>query len=217
MKSDKRRLIVITVVLIAVFVAAALWYRRNEQTEADRIAAENAERLVRPYSVQLGPSTAPVTVVEFLDPECETCAAMHPITKRVMQEFEGKVRLVIRYMPFHPNAAYAAGLLEGARAQDKFWPLWDAFVTNHPEWASHGAPRPELLMTYVTGLGLDTQRVVDVAKGEETQRRIRQDHMDGIALGVRQTPTFFVNGRVLPRLGYDPLRTAIQDALSAVR
>lgn len=207
---NKSRLIVVAAVLVAIFAIAATWYRRQESA-----AIDGAEALVRPYSATLGPADAPVTIVEFLDPECESCAAMHPITKRVMKEFDGKVRLVIRYATFHGNSAYAVGLLEGARAHEKYWPLLDVFFEKQPEWASHAAPRPELLAGYVEALGVNSQAVFDGAKSAETQRRIRQDQIDGNSLGVRQTPTFFVNGRRLTSLGYEPLRAAVQNALGS--
>jgi protein-disulfide isomerase len=204
----------IAVALVAVFVIGADWYRTEEQVQVERNAAEQpAERLVRPHSPTLGPATAPVTLVEFLDPECEACRAMHPIVKRVLQEFEGRVRLVVRYATFHRNSRYAAGLLEAAREQNKYWELMDVFFARQPEWASHGAPKPELLMDYVRASGLDARRLsADVGQGE-IERRIRQDMEDVAALGVRQTPTFFVNGRPLPQIGYEPLRGAIADAL----
>ena len=52
-------------------------------------AGAEPPQLIREYSPTIGPTEAPVTVVEFLDPECESCAAMHPIVKNVMREFEG--------------------------------------------------------------------------------------------------------------------------------
>jgi protein-disulfide isomerase len=129
------------------------------------------------------------------------------------EEFDGRIRLVVRYMPLHYNSAYAAGLLEGARSQDKYWELMDVFFTRQPEWASHETPRPELLAAYAAQLGIDVERLASAAADAEVERRIRQDTNDGQALGVDRTPTFFVNGRPLARIGYEPLRSAIVAAL----
>lgn len=209
----------IAIALVAVFVLASQWYTPTPApapTPAPTPAGASAQ-LIRDYSPELGPANAPVTIVEFLDPECEACAAMHPIIKEVMREFDGRLRLVIRYMPLHGNSAYAAGLLEGARAHDKYWPLMDEFFLKQPQWASHQAPRPDLLIGYATALGLDGPSLEAGSRSAETIRRIEQDQADGRAFGVRGTPTLFINGRMLMQLGHQPLRLAVLEALASAR
>lgn len=212
MKVSKPLLVGVVVALGVVFVLGANWYRSRE-TAAVNTAASTGDRLVRPYSISQGPASAPVTVVEFFDPECEACRAMYPIVKQVMAEFDGRVRLVIRYMPLHQNSAYAATLLEAARAQNKYWEFLDIVMLRQPEWASHAAPRPELLMTYAPAVGLDPEQLRLATTDPEIRARVQQDEADGIALGANRTPTFFINGEMLPQLGYGPLRAAVEAAL----
>ena len=138
---------------------------------------------------------------------------MYPIVKQVMAEFEGKVRLVIRYMPLHPNSGYAASLLEAARAQNKYWEFLEIVMVRQPEWASHAAPRPELLLTYAPQVGLDVDQLRAAASDPQVRMRIMQDERDGRTFGATRTPTFFINGRPLMRLGYDELRAAILNSL----
>ena len=213
MKISKALLAGIVIALVAAFVVASGWYRDRAASDADAAAAAGAERLVRPYSVTQGPVSAPVTLVEFFDPECEACRAMYPIVKQVMAEFDGEVRLVIRYMPLHGNSAYASTLLEAARDQDKYWEYLDIVMARQPEWASHVAPRPELLLTYAPMAGLDVERLRLSATNPEIGSRVEQDREDGLSLGANRTPTFFVNGRPLLQLGYAPLRAAIEREL----
>jgi protein-disulfide isomerase len=201
----------VVVVLIAVFVLGANWYRGRDDSTAGAGAAD--ERLVRPHSITQGPADAPVTVVEFFDPECEACRAMYPIVKQVMADVGGRVRLVIRYMPLHQNSAYAATLLEAARAQNKYWEYLDIVMLRQPEWASHTAPRPDLLVAYAPMAGLNVEQLRLAATDPEIKSRIEQDRADGLALGVNGTPTFFINGTMLPQLGYGPLRAAIEREL----
>src|SRR5690606_22881454 len=82
---------------------------------------EKQEQLIRPHSVTFGPSDAKVTLVEFLDPECESCRAFFPFVKQLLDEYKNDLRLVIRYAPFHPNATQAIKIMEAARKQDKYW------------------------------------------------------------------------------------------------
>jgi protein-disulfide isomerase len=222
MKIDKYLLAGISILLVVAFAIGATWYRREEAArtisntpngQPASAPVEVSGRLVRLHSPTIGPADAAVTVVEFLDPECEACGAMHPIVKQLLEEFDGRIRLVVRYMPLHQNSAYAASLLEGARDQGKYWELMDVFLTRQPQWASHDAPRPELLLSYVKEMGLNVDAVTAVAKSSGTERRIQMDLADGTAVGVTGTPTFFVNGQLLTRLGHEPLRTAILAAL----
>lgn len=213
MKVSKPLLAAVIAVLVAAFVVGANWYRGRGSADVSEGASSGAAELVRPYSITLGPASAPVTMVEFFDPECEACRAMYPIVKQVMAEFDGRVQLVIRYMPLHQNSAYAATLLEAARAQNKYWEYLDIVMLRQPEWASHAAPRPDLLMTYAPMAGLDVEQLRLAATDPDLKARIQQDEADGRVLGANRTPTFFVNGKVLPQLGYGPLRAAIEAEL----
>jgi protein-disulfide isomerase len=219
-KINKLTMAVIAGVLIAGFVLAANFYTPTQPVPEPSRAASSIPAgapgssietlLVRPYSPTLGPEQARVAVVEFLDPECESCSAMFPIVKQVMAEFDGQVKLVIRYMPLHQNAVYASSLLEAARAQNKYWEYLELMMARQPEWASHAAPRPELLLTYAPMVGLNVDQLKSDAASAEIRMRITQDEQDGNALGANRTPTFFINGRPLMRLGYNELRDAIQ-------
>ncbi len=223
-KINKLTLGVVATVLIGLFVVAANLYTPVELVPEPAPAAVAGATagtpgtsietlLVRPYSPSLGPEQAAVTIVEFFDPECESCAAMHPIVKQVMSEFDGKVRLVVRYMPLHQNAVYAASLLEAARAQNKYWEYLEIMMVRQPEWASHTAPRPDLLLTYAPQVGLNVDQLKAAAADPQVRMRITQDERDGNQLGANRTPTFFINGAPLMRLGYEELRNAIRAAL----
>jgi len=213
MKVSKTLLAGVIVGLVGVFAFGASWYRDRHESAADGAAAAAAERLERPYSISLGPPGAPVTIVEFFDPECEACRAMYPIVKQVLADFGDNVRLVIRYMPLHGNSVYASTLLEAARDQGRYWEYLDIIMERQPEWASHAAPRPELLLTYAPMAGLDVEQLRLAATNPELGSRIEQDREDGLALGANRTPTIFVNGRPLLQLGYGPLRVAVERAL----
>ena len=166
------------------------------------------------YSPVYGLENAPVKIVEFLDPECEACRMMFGVTKRLINEFPGKVKLVVRYMPLHPNSKLAANSLEAARDQGKFWEALELLFKNQPEWGDHQSPKPELIRESLATLGLDMEKFDSFMKSEIASWKIAKDSDAGRALGVRATPTFFVNGRVLSEIGYAPLRKAIEFELN---
>jgi len=183
--------------------------------------AISAEQLDRPGSNSLGPADAKVTVVEFYDPECEACAAFAPVVKKMFDAYGGKFRLVMRYMPLHPNSIPAANFTEVAAEEGKYGQALELLFRKQPEWGTkHGAPPDpkapginDLFDRYATELGLDTAKVRSAISSNRFGSKIAQDKQDGQALGVRQTPTFFVNGRQLARLGEADLRALIDDEL----
>ena len=213
MKINKLTLAAVAATLLGLFVLAANLYKPADVApEPNPDAPASTLRstfLVRPYSPTLGPQEAPVTIVEFLDPECESCRVLYPMVKQLLTEFDGRARLVIRYMPLHGNAVYASTLLEAAREQDKYWDFLEIMMARQPEWASHAAPRPELLLTYAPMVGIDVERLKADAENPQIRIRILQDQTDGQSLGVTGTPTFFINGGELMRLSYGDLRNAI--------
>jgi protein-disulfide isomerase len=169
--------------------------------------------LNRPNSMTHGPADAKVTMVEFMDPQCEACAAMHPIVKKLMKEYDGKLRLVTRYMPFHPHALYAASLLEEARESGKFDQALDLFIENIHDWGGHDGGHPELLGQYMEKIGINKMRTEKEYVIKKHGEKVKQDEADGQKLGVDRTPTFFVNGVMQPQIGYEPLKAAIEAAL----
>lgn len=229
MRKDVLALIVISGVVIIGAVMGAKYYRNS--VENQRVATSSANSntkpaldpqvLVRPDSPTLGAPNAAVTISEFLDPECESCAAFAPVVKKMVTQYDGKVRLVVRYMPLHPNSITAANFLEAAGEQGKYWQAQEILFRNQPEWGErHGAPpsaQPAnieaLFEKYAKEAGLDVEKVKNAIKQNQFQAKIDRDKRDGQMLGVRQTPTLFINGRKLPRLSENDLKALIEDEL----
>lgn len=228
MKKEVKILAIIGVLVIIGAVVGASYYRKSQENAAvvtktnsssDKSAAF-METLVRPDSPTLGAADAKVTLVEFLDPECESCAAFSPVVKKIMKDYDGKIRLVVRYMPLHPNSIPAATLLEMAGEEGKYWQMMDYLMQKQPEWGTkHGpatTPQPDalaLFQKYATDMGLDTAKYNAALKENRYQAKLLRDQKDGQMLGVRQTPTFFVNGRKLMRFSEQDLRALIEDEL----
>jgi len=214
MKRDIYVLIGIAALVLSAMIGGAWLYQREQRTERQDLIVGQAARLESKDSPTLGAAEASVKITEFLDPECESCRAMHPRVKEILADYEGRVRYQIRYMPLHGNSFYAASLLEAAREQGKYWEALDILFERQPEWGDHHAPRPELVLQFLGEIGLDVARLEQDAKKPEITERIERDRADGQALGVRATPTFFVNDRVLERLDESELRAMIDVALN---
>lgn len=196
--------------VIVALVMAALVILNNSGEEN---VTSDDERLTRADSPTLGPEDAPVTIVEFLDPECESCRAMFPVVKDLMKKYEGQVRLVVRYFPLHNNSVLAASATEAAGEQGKYWEMQELLFEQQPVWGEQRTPQTEMFMQYANQLGLDMEQFTDDLNSEAYQEKIQRDKTDGEALAVRGTPTFFVNGQRITNLSQESLEAAIQAAL----
>ena len=152
-------------------------------------------------------------VVEWFDPECESCRAIHPILKQIVSEYKDRVHFVFRYMPYHSNSTYAASVLEEAKEIGKFEEALDIIFDKQTECGSHQNPQPHLIPEYFVALGLSKDRLERNTILKKHEEKIRIDQADGQKAGVQVTPTFFVNGSKLNELGEQVLRAAIESAL----
>lgn len=221
MQKEIKILALIGVIVAVVAVIGSSYYRKSVQSER-KPSASGDSTLVRPDSPNLGPVDAPVTLVEFLDPECESCRAFNPTIKKLLKDYDGKLRLVVRYMPLHQNSVAAAVVTEAAGEQGKYWEMQDLLFRRQPEWsAGHGSPaapaRPEppveLFEQYAAMLGLDLQKLRSSVAQNRHALKVERDKKDGQSLGVSKTPTFFVNGRILARFSEEDLKSLIDEEL----
>jgi protein-disulfide isomerase len=205
-------IIAASAVAAAIFGGSALYYNR-----ARSLDPSSAEVLVREHSPVMGPTDAPVTIVEFFDPSCEACRAFHPLVKNILAQYPDDVRVVFRYAAFHDGSDQAVGIIEAARRQDLFVPVLEALLAAQPEWALHGNPNLDRAWQAAAAAGLDLARARRDASSPEVAAVLQQDTSDVDALGVRQTPTFFVNGKSLPSFGPQQLIDLVADEVRFAR
>jgi protein-disulfide isomerase len=155
-----------------------------------------------------------VVIVEFIDPACETCAAFYPMVKKLMADYPGKVRLVVRYAPFHQGSDKVVTILEAANRQGKFWPALEALLEHQPQWVSGHKPDVARVWKQLDGLGLNMEQLAFDMSAPALQEPIAQDLADAKALNVTMTPEYFVNGRGLPSFGFEQLQTLVKEAVA---
>lgn len=208
-----RRLVFLALPVLVLFIGLVL-VRPSAQNDSPEESTVDPSILIRSDSPIAGPADAPVTIVEFLDPECESCRAMAPVVKDVLQQYPNQVRLVVRYFPLHQNSVLAAAVTEAAGQQGKYWEMQELLFTRQPEWGEQREPQMALFTNYALTLGLDIERWTADSANADIQAKIERDRVDGVALGVQGTPTFFINGRQLRMLSADALHAAIQAELN---
>lgn len=213
-QSKRTVFLVSAIVLVAVFVLGTLAYNRDKLDKGAKVAEQNLAFLVREHSPRLGPTEAKVHLVEFFDPACGTCREFYPFVKDMMKGNRDKIRLSLRYAPFHAGSDNVVRLLEAARRQGKLWETLETVLATQSRWAPNHKAELELLWPQLGSLGLDIERIRRDMNSPETERIIAQDLADAKALNVTMTPEFFVNGRPLPDFGYEQLRNMVNDAVA---
>ena len=208
----KTLFITATVALIAAFVIGTLAYQTQKADAAQALTREAL--LARAYAPTAGPAEAKVHIVEFLDPACDTCRSFYPFVKRMMAANPGKIRVSVRYAPFHNNSDYVVKVLEATRKQGKYWESLEALLAAQPNWAPNHSPQPDLVWASLGGLGLDFERVKRDMYAPDIAQIVQQDIADAKALKVTQTPEFFVNGKPMPSFGYEQLTALVNNALA---
>ena len=213
--NQRKIVIVIAVVLVAGFAVAAMVYRSRADQELETAIAEAPSALVRPSAKTLGPADAKVHIVEFMDPGCETCRAFHPLVKKLVVDNPGKVRLSIRYLPLHQGSDTMVKILEAADRQDRYWETLHLMFESQPEWASHHHPQPEKIWPLLPEAGVDVEAIRRDMNAPEIAAILEQDLADARTLGIRKTPSFFVNGEPLRQFGPEPLIQLVSEAIAA--
>jgi protein-disulfide isomerase len=158
----------------------------------------------------IGPADAKVHIVEFMDPACETCALLYPHVKKVMADNPGKIRLSVRHVAFHKNADAAVRVLEGARAQGKYFETLEALLARQDRWVENHRVIPERIQDAVASVGLDFAQLNADMNAMEVAQRMQGDMADAKVLEVTKTPEYFVNGRQMDEFGLEQLRNLIQ-------
>lgn len=201
-------------VLLFSFIVAGSYYKGKQAEKFGFMAKENASLFAREHSQTYGPDDAKVYLIEFMDPACETCAAFSPFVKQMMAANPGKIKLVLRYAPFHDGADYFVKILEAAKKQGKYWETLDVMYQSQPQWASHHNPQPQNIWPFLSQAGLDLEQIKRDMNDPAIQKIIDQDLADAKTLNVQKTPGFFVNGKPLQSFGSQQLQALLQAEIS---
>lgn len=200
--------------IVTVIIAGLVWLSvsgtQEKETTTDTILTVVNDDYVK------GPENAPVTLVEYLDFECESCGAYFPLIKRLEGEFSNDVKVVTRYFPLqgHKNGLPAALAVEAAARQDKYYEMHDLLFTEQKNWGEKPVADPVIFEKYAQQLGLDLVQFKKDVMSQSVKDRVRRDMDSGTKLGNTGTPTFYLNGEKIqnPRT-YEDFKTLIQAAI----
>jgi protein-disulfide isomerase len=201
------------VALVVVFVGGAIMFNASQSVGDGASPEDRMAILDRAHAPSLGPADAPVVIVEFLDPACETCAIFYPAVKDMMAANPGQIRLVLRWAPFHEGSRDVVALLEATREQGEFWPALETLLASQSVWTANHVADVSAAWHMLADLELDQGRIEADMVAADVREHIAQDIADAGALNVTMTPEYFVNGKPMPSFGYEQLRQLVDEAL----
>jgi protein-disulfide isomerase len=184
------------------------------QAGLDPAAADQTSQKTTRYKVDdggnpaLGPANAPITIVEFSDYQCPYCRQWYSqVYQRLQQTYPDKIRFVYRDFPLssiHSEAEAAAEAADCAGEQGRYYDYHDKLFSGEVELSSAA------YMQYAQELGLDQVKFKDCVSSQRFKNEVMTDYQAGANLGVRSTPTFFINGVAL--IGAQPFE-AFQEVI----
>jgi protein-disulfide isomerase len=130
--------------------------------------------------------------------------------ERLMKEYGDKVRLVARDFPLnqHTEALKAAEAAEAAREQGRYWEYVQVLLRNQ------SALGVDKLKSYATEIGLDRTRFDTGLDSGKFAELVQRDVDEGMKLGLKATPTLFLNGRRISVKSYEDLKARVDAVLS---
>jgi protein-disulfide isomerase len=208
--------VIVIGVALATFGSGAMLYRakrpqvKNIPESQSVLAKNDTSAHVR------GNPEAPVTLEEFGDFQCPPCGQFAAFVDELLKEYDSRLRVVFRNFPLpaHQHALEAAQAAEAAGLQGKFWEMYDTLYRQQLLW-SDASNASEMFESYAGTIGLDVDQFKKDRDSDKVRERIDSDHALADSLGVKVTPTIFINNRPLESKDKNPegVRAAINAAL----
>jgi len=139
-----------------------------------------------------GPTDAPVVVVTYADFDCPFCRVVSPILKKLVPSYDGKVTYCFKLFPVKGHGKLAVETSKAGVAADgqgKFWEFHDIMYKNYDKHSDSE------IKGYVESLGMDWDKFVETRDEGRTRKLVGASKREGLKLGVKSTPTVFVNGK----------------------
>jgi protein-disulfide isomerase len=215
----KRRLpfLIVAAVALGTIGSGAMLYRAKRPQQLQSIPEDKAlsgKSGTESMHIRGNPK-APVTLEEFGDFQCPPCGSFAAFLHELEKEYDSRLRVVFRNfpLPVHEHAREAALAAEAAGMQGKFWEMHDTLYREQPNWSKAPNAR-ELFESYAGTIGLKLDQFKKDMDGEKAKARVDTDHARGESLGVKVTPSLFINDRPVDQKDKNP--EGVRAAINAV-
>lgn len=207
------RFLIIMGILVLGFVGFLVFQNRGEDTSS------NGDQAVQASEHTLGAGTGNVTLVEYGDFQCPSCASYFPVLESVKEKYGDRITFQFRHFPLtqiHQNAMAAHRAAEAAAKQDKFWEMHDLLYERQNLWAQSNNAAA-IMEDYATELALNVEQFKSDFASAEVNATINADIAAGNEFGISGTPSFVLNGEKIenPEPTIDAFSEVIDTALES--
>ena len=144
------------------------------------------------------------TATLYTDYQCPYCAKAEPKFEEAAKKLDGIMNVTVRHMPLnmHANAVPAALAVEAAAAQGKHLEMANKLFNTQNDWKNikERDKLRTLFNDYAKELGLNVEEFDKVLLASDTVKPIQRDYEHAVKIGVKGTPTFAVNDKVIEGL-----------------
>ncbi len=157
-----------------------------------------------------GSPKASLWIVEYIDFQCGACSRVSGILREYLEKYPSQIYLQVRFRPLvltHPFALKSAVYAECPASQGKFWPFYEILFTRQNDWASSDFP-DDLFHSYAKEIGMNVKKLDICIQDEAVKKKVIAENDEAIDLGVKSTPTFFMNGKMV--VGLDALKEELE-------
>ena len=177
--------------------------------------AKEVVEIIPTKNVFVGNPSAPVTLMEFGEYENEDCAKANEVVKKLLIEFEDKLRFNFRHFPLtriHQRSMKAGEASVGAAQEGKFWEMHNLLFQNRRQLGTTS------LKIYSKEAGVTNKAFLTQLVDSTYGWHVRNDLLEGLDKGVRTVPAFFINGESYTgKITFDELSKAIQASLKKAK
>jgi len=170
--------------------------------------------IIEPRDVFVGNVKAEVTLEEFGEYESEVCAKANEIVKKLLEEYDGLIRFNFRHFPLtniHQRSLKAGEAAVATAQEGKFWEMHNILFANRKNLGTTS------LKLHSKEAGVNNKRFLDDLVNATYGWQVQGDLREGLDRGVKEVPTFFVNGEKVVKATYDEIKKSIEAALKKVK
>ena len=159
--------------------------------DPEKSPIEDYASLVQFTDPTKGSHDAPVTVIEYLDPNCPHCENLHPIMQKVAAEQKDQARFVYKLFPLRRSSIPQIMALRIAAENDKFFEMLEA------QFDRQGVLSVAQLREIAQEIGMNPDKMVRRMQQESLVKQMLKERKAAFERGVDSTPTVIINGRVV--------------------
>ena len=210
---NKKILLFTIIVLVFTSFASIYFYKSSSTKDYSSLSSLDAP-FSREHSPVIGNIDAKITIIEWSDPQCVACKSFHPKVKQLLEKYPKDIKIVIRHLPNHVNSEFMIKILSAAQEQGLYQEVLELMYDYFNIISPSSNAKPKFIWTYLNDIKtLDLVKLKKDFNKKEYLENLKLDVKDSNTLGIRVTPTFYVNKIKLNEFSYSALEKLVQSQI----